>query len=241
MGDRNRFIQEQGDVLANASKHAGDAKQPSDHRLLCLHMLSYAPWATAKQLLPLAEKEPNSELRIAALRALAAQQDKEVPALLMKLWPSAPPSVRREILEAMLRQPGRVNVLLDEIESKRMKAGELDPARTRQLINHKDAAIRERAKKLLADNRSGRSAEGAGGLSGRLDAESRCQEWPRDFQEELRHLPSRRRHRRGRRPRYRRHAHQDARRPSSTTSSCPTPPSTPTMSTTSSPRRMAES
>ena len=152
MGDRNRFIQEQGDVLANASKHAGDAKQPSDHRLLCLHMLSYAPWATAKQLLPLAEKEPNTELRIAALRALAAQQDKEVPTLLMKLWPSASPSVRREILEAMLRQPGRVNVLLDEIESKRMKAGELDPARTRQLINHKDAAIRERAKKLLADN-----------------------------------------------------------------------------------------
>jgi putative heme-binding domain-containing protein len=86
------------------------------------------------------------------LRALAAQQDKEVPELLMKLWPSAAPSVRREILEAMLRQPARVDVLLDEIESKRMKASELDPLRTRQLMNHANAKLRERAKKLLADN-----------------------------------------------------------------------------------------
>ena len=102
--------------------------------------------------MPLVEKEPNVELRIAALRAIATQQDKEVPTLLMKLWPSAAPSVRREILEAMLRQPARVNVLLDEIEAKRMRASELDPLRTRQLINHANPTIRERAKTLLAGN-----------------------------------------------------------------------------------------
>jgi putative heme-binding domain-containing protein len=52
----------------------------------------------------------------------------------------------------MLRQPARVEVLLDEIESKRMKASELDPLRTRQLLNHKDGPIRIRAAKLLANN-----------------------------------------------------------------------------------------
>ena len=102
--------------------------------------------------MPLVEKEDSVELRIAALRALTTQQDKEVPALLIKLWPTATPSVRREILEAMLRQPARVNVLLDEIEAKRMRAAELDPLRTRQLLNHSNAAIKERAKKLLANN-----------------------------------------------------------------------------------------
>lgn len=118
-----------------------------------IHIVTHATWATAKQALsPVIEKEPMQELRIAALRALAAQQDKEVPELLMKLWPGAGPSVRREILEAMLRQPARVHVLLDEIESRRMKASELDPLRTRQLSNHKDEKIRERARKLLADN-----------------------------------------------------------------------------------------
>jgi putative membrane-bound dehydrogenase-like protein len=139
--------------LSMAGKQARDLSQPLDRRLHCVRIASHAPWPTAKDaLVPLVEKEPAQELRIAALRALAAQQDKEVPELLMKLWPGASPGVRREILEAMLRQPARVNVLLDEIESKRMKASELDPLRTRQLTNHKNPAIRDRAKKLLAAN-----------------------------------------------------------------------------------------
>lgn len=130
-----------------------DVKSTPDQKLMLTRILSHASWPTAKQtLLPLVEKEPSQELRIAALRALATQQDKEVPAVLMKLWPSAAPSVRREILEAMLRQPARVEVLLDEIEAKRMKASELDPLRTRQLMNHANLKLRERAKKLLADN-----------------------------------------------------------------------------------------
>lgn len=152
-GVRASYLKEIGEIFSESALRARDAKQPVELRLYCLHIASHAPWQKSKQtLFPLVEKEPNTELRIAALRALAAQQDKEVPTLLMKLWPSAPPSVRREILEAMLRQPARVNVLLDEIESKRMKASELDPVRTRQLANHKDAKIRERAMKLLADN-----------------------------------------------------------------------------------------
>jgi putative membrane-bound dehydrogenase-like protein len=147
------YLADIGSQLSAAGSLARDVKQPVDRRLLCLRVVSHAPWPTAKEsLVPLVEKEPIQELRFAALRALAGQQDEEVPALLLKLWPSASPSVRREILEAMLRQPARISVLLDEIESKRMKASELDPLRTRQLANHKNPAIRDRAKKLLADN-----------------------------------------------------------------------------------------
>ena len=151
--DRAKFLKVIDEVFSQAAASARDAATPSSTRISFVRILSHAPWPTAKQsLVPLVEKEPNTELRIAALRALAAQQDKEVPALLMKLWPSSAPSVRREILEAMLRQPGRVQVLLDEIEAKRLKAGELDPLRTKQLVNHKDPAIQARARKLLANN-----------------------------------------------------------------------------------------
>ena len=139
--------------FSDAAKVAGNPSDSAENRLLSLRLLSHARWAVAqKSLVPLVTEDALPELRTAALRALAAQQDKEVPALLIKLWPSAAPSVRREILEAMLRQPARVNVLLDEIEAKRMKASELDPLRTKQLVNHKDAAIRTRAAKLLASN-----------------------------------------------------------------------------------------
>src|SRR5205807_3402951 len=78
--------------------------------------------------------------------------EKEVPPLLLKLWPSASPPIRREILEAMLRRPDRVNFLLDEIEAKRVKASEIDASRTRQLTQHGDPKIRERARKVLQDN-----------------------------------------------------------------------------------------
>ena len=152
-GKRKAYLQSLVDVLAKSGNEARDSSNTLDFRLLCLRIVSHAAWPTVKAtLVPFVNNEPNVELRIAALRALAAQQDKEVPALLMKLWPSAAPSVRREILEAMLRQPVRVNVLLDEIDAKRLKASELDPLRTKQLSNHKDPAIRERAKKLLANN-----------------------------------------------------------------------------------------
>ncbi|HZZ80883.1 MAG TPA: PVC-type heme-binding CxxCH protein [Gemmataceae bacterium] len=140
-------------TIAGAEAVVRNNAAPMNQRLDGLRILSLASWAEAKKaLMPLIEKETSPELRVAALRALATQKDKEVPELLMKLWPGASPGVRREILEAMMRQPARVNVLLDEIESTRMKASELDPLRTRLLTNHKDAAIRERAKKLLAAN-----------------------------------------------------------------------------------------
>ncbi len=150
---RKQYTTDVENMFSEAAKRASEKSGPLDRRLLCARLLAQASWSTAKEaLVPLVEKEASTELRIAALRALAAQTDKEVPDLLIKLWPGAEPSLRREILEAMLRQPARVHVLLDEIEAKRMKASELDPLRTKQLSNHKDAKIRERAKTLLAAN-----------------------------------------------------------------------------------------
>ena len=71
--------------------------------------------------------------------------------------------------------------------------------------------------------------------------QGRREEWPGDFQEELRHLPSRRRHRHRRRPRYRRHAHQDAGRDAQRHPRRRIPPSMRTTSTMSSRPRMAAS
>jgi putative heme-binding domain-containing protein len=96
--------------------------------------------------------DPLQEVRLAAVRALAAHPVKEVPGLLMKSWSSYTPAVRREVLEAMARQPDRIVYLLDEVEAKRVKPGDIDALRTRQLVNHSRPDIRERAKKLLQEN-----------------------------------------------------------------------------------------
>lgn len=149
---RKAYLESIDSVFSRASDETNFGED-LDERLLCLRILSHAPWSTAKQtLVPLVTNEAAPGLRIGALRALASQQDKEVPSVLMKLWPSAGPPVRREILEAMLRRPERIAFLLDEIEAKHVKASEIDASRTRQLVQYGDPKIRERAKRLLQDN-----------------------------------------------------------------------------------------
>jgi putative heme-binding domain-containing protein len=91
------------------------------------------------------------ELRLAAVRSLAAHPNKEVAPLLMKGWRGYTPAVRREVTEAMLRQSDRVLFLLKEVEAGRVKPGDLDPLRARQLVGSSNPKVRALARKLLAD------------------------------------------------------------------------------------------
>src|SRR5262249_34857727 len=59
------------------------------------------------------------------------------------------PALRRETVEALVRQPDRVKALLDAIEAGRGKPGDLDPLRSQQLVRHPRAEIPARAGKLL--------------------------------------------------------------------------------------------
>jgi putative heme-binding domain-containing protein len=75
-----------------------------------------------------------------------------VSGLLTRAWRSYTPAVRREVTEAMLRQPERITFLLKEIETGRIKASDLDAIRTRQLVNHRRADVRALAQKVLRGN-----------------------------------------------------------------------------------------
>src|SRR5262249_44498105 len=122
-------------------------------RLAAVRLLAHAPWEAAEPVLTrLMNEDPLQEIRLAAVRALAAQPRPEVPGLLLKSWKSYTPAVRREVTEAMLRQPDRVLFFLQEIEGGRVKSGDLDPLRTQQLLTHGRADIRARARKLLRDS-----------------------------------------------------------------------------------------
>jgi putative heme-binding domain-containing protein len=57
--------------------------------------------------------------------------------------------VRREVTEALLRQPDRILAFLDAVQAGTIKPGDLDPQRSRQLINHSRPDIRARARQLL--------------------------------------------------------------------------------------------
>ncbi len=141
------------DFLARLAAPARDPKRSDAERLPMIKLFAHGTWEQAKKsLAPLLTDEPSQELRLAAVRALAAHADAETPGLLMQSWRAAAPAVRREILEAMLRQPDRIRFLLHEVEAKRVRPGEIDALRTRQLLKHPDKGIRDLAGTLLHDN-----------------------------------------------------------------------------------------
>jgi putative membrane-bound dehydrogenase-like protein len=137
-------------LLHRAAAVAADEKSDSTDRLMAISLLAHAPWAEAAAVLDrlLGEGVPQ-DVQLAAVRALAAHPRLEVAAVLLKGWRSYTPALRREVSEALLRQPDRILALLREIESGNVKPADLDPQRAKLLMNHPQAAVRDKARKLL--------------------------------------------------------------------------------------------
>jgi putative membrane-bound dehydrogenase-like protein len=137
-------------LLTQAAAVAADRERALRERLAAVGLLAHAPWATAEPALRrLVTAEADQELHLAAIRAFAAHPRPEVAQILLKAWQSYTPAVRREVTEALLRQPDRILAFLDEVQAGNIKGSDLDPQRSRQLINHSRSDIRERARKLL--------------------------------------------------------------------------------------------
>lgn len=137
-------------ILAAAGRNAAQREADADTRLTAVRLLAHAPWEQASAILRgLLTDEPRQEIRLAAIRALATQSNPAVSGILLDAWRSYTPATRREALEALLRNPGRIRGLLDAVEAGRVKPGDLDPVRVRQLVNHNTAEIRDRARTLL--------------------------------------------------------------------------------------------
>jgi putative membrane-bound dehydrogenase-like protein len=140
-------------LLAQFAGYAADSRRDLTERLDAVRLLAHAPWSTAAPVLTrLFTEDASQDIRLASVRALAAHPQPEVPGLLLKSWRTYTPAVRREVAEAMLRQPDRTLFLLKEIEAGHFKASDLDASRTRQLVKHKRADIRTLAGKLLRGN-----------------------------------------------------------------------------------------
>jgi putative heme-binding domain-containing protein len=152
-GSRPRTAARTAELLDQAAALAADSRCDVADRLGAVRSLAHAAWPAAEPvLMRLITSDPAQEIRLGAVRALAAHPHADVSATLMKPWKGYTPAVRREVTEAMLRQPERIRYFLHEIEAGHVKPGDLDAVRTRQLLNHRVADIRDLARKLLQEN-----------------------------------------------------------------------------------------
>ncbi|HEV3443918.1 MAG TPA: PVC-type heme-binding CxxCH protein [Gemmataceae bacterium] len=141
------------DFMIQAARVASDRRRNLVERLPAIALLAHASWTTAGSVLLnlVRDDQDQQDARLAAVRALAAHGRPEVAPALMKSWPNYTPALRREVTEAMLRQPERMLAFLDEVEAGRVKPRDIDPQRVRQLVNHSRPEIRARAARLLKD------------------------------------------------------------------------------------------
>jgi putative heme-binding domain-containing protein len=139
-------------VISEAIKKAGSGKLPLAERMEASRLLAYASFADAGPALRalLAPQSP-VELQVAAVRALANHENAKVGLLLLEAWKSASPSLRRELLDALLGRADRASQLLDAIEGKQVLASQLEPAKALLLRKYPDPKIRARADKVLKD------------------------------------------------------------------------------------------
>jgi len=133
---------------------AVDAKAPTEWRVESTQLLAHAEWGKARPVLQqlLASEAGPVEIRLAAVRSLAAHSHTDVPGILLADWKKHTPAVRREIAEAMTRSLDRTRVLLRRVEAGEITPGELDPLRVRHLLNHRDKTVQALAQKLFRDN-----------------------------------------------------------------------------------------
>src|SRR5207248_4524455 len=149
--DERRDLREWvGEKFRAAAAIGADPRASEPARLAAIKLLASASWdAAGPALSALLTEEAGQELRLAAVRSLAAQPAAEAAPALLKPWRGYTPVLRREVAEVMARQPDRALLLVAAVEAGEVKPADLDPTVTRRLTSHAKAEIRDRAKKAL--------------------------------------------------------------------------------------------
>ena len=106
--------------------------------------------ATAPRLLELLASDASPPLQVAAIEALRAQSSPDIADSLLALFSGQRPTVRRAALDLLTYRADWTAQLLAAVAAEQIAAGDVDPARRLQLMQHNDVAVRTVAERLFA-------------------------------------------------------------------------------------------
>jgi len=133
-----------------AAKVVKDEGAPSPRRLAEARLLAFGPYDLAGPTLAalLAPSVPG-DLQIVAARGLAGFTQPDVAEKLLKEWSSYGPSLKREVLDALMARTDSLLQLLAAVEKGTIAPGDLDLARVQQLKAHPVSAVKSKAISLF--------------------------------------------------------------------------------------------
>ncbi|MES2793655.1 MAG: PVC-type heme-binding CxxCH protein [Planctomycetota bacterium] len=137
-------------MFAAAAKKVADAEQALPERETAAGLLAFAAPEVAQPVLTeLLSPQAPTPLQIAGVKALSLLNPVGVEALLLDPWRGYSPTVRHEVIEAMVRTAPRVEVLLAAVGEGKIKPAEVERDKKQLLLGHPNEGIRNTAKKLL--------------------------------------------------------------------------------------------
>jgi putative heme-binding domain-containing protein len=143
---------------AGAATVSTDASRPVAERVEAIGLLALLGPSDVTALVH--AREPQ-EVQIAAVRATATPR-------ILENWASLTGPVRREIVSVLIGRADGVKAVLDRMEQGMLRPVDLEAHHRGELLRHPDAAVRNRAKALLAPRGSEEREEVIRGISAKL-------------------------------------------------------------------------
>lgn len=138
-------------LLARTTNTISDTDATPARRLAAMRMLRFVTSpGVAEALLEVALSDEDVALRLAALDALTTSTSMAVGPKLLTAFDSQTPQLRRAMLDVLLADEARSNLLLDALEKGNLKTTEVDVTRQGRLTKHRNSALAARAGKLFA-------------------------------------------------------------------------------------------
>jgi putative heme-binding domain-containing protein len=146
-------IQQLAGLFDSARATLGDSLRPLDERLQAVRLLGRGLEHQQEDralLVKLLVPQTEPELQAAAVAGLGRLRDAQVPDDLLRGWKGYAPPLRARILDVLLQRDDWTRNVLDAVEHQQILVFEIDAVRRQRLLQHRDAAVRERAGRLLA-------------------------------------------------------------------------------------------
>lgn len=148
--DRPDLMARWQEAVEQASQMADDEKIPTGTRYDALRMIAMDSWdRRGKQLLKYLQKGVHDELQMGAVSGLADMQAPEVAEPLAQALGHLSADNRKLALDALLRTPDRIRVLLDFLERGKADKAWLSNEQVRKLKQVEDEALRRRVERLF--------------------------------------------------------------------------------------------
>lgn len=138
-------------VFARAAALAVDATAPESTRVQAVDLLALTAFAeSGERLVALLDQSQPQSVQLAAVRTLGRFTDPGVGRALAGRWATLTPRVREAVLPVLLARPERIAELFRQVEAGVVRRADLPSTQLDFLMNHRDAALRAQAVKLLA-------------------------------------------------------------------------------------------